>query len=58
MIVAVYAVAGENDEGLPFHVTVPVNWASAVMLVTGVAPLTGGVIPAIAESVTVVAKDK
>ena len=55
VIVAVSIVPAGKVEGDPDHVTVPVNCGSDVMTVTGVAPVTGTVTPAIAEFVIVAA---
>jgi hypothetical protein len=40
--------------GEPLQVTVPVYWSVSVIAVTGVAPATGAVTPAIADRLTIV----
>ena len=48
VIVAVYVVTDAKVEGDPNQVTIPVYPVPAVVVVTGVAPVTGVVTPAIA----------
>jgi len=45
-MIAVYGVAAAKVESDGIHRTDPVYWAVSVIAVTGVAPVTGGVTPA------------